>query len=416
MSGKEREFSRRDFFKTAGVVGVGSLLGVAQAFAGDKDKPASRPDTQPDDDKKTPTVPTRKFGNTGEKVSILSLGGIFDIVNNQLILKQALKYGVTYWDTADCYNGGNSELGIGKYFEADSDARKKVFLVSKSCKRDPAGLDELLKRSLERMKTDYIDLYFIHGCGSADELKNNAEAWKKWSEQAKKDKKIRFFGFSTHSNMDSLLAEAAKHKWIDGIMLTYNYRLMHDKKMMDAVAACKKAGIGLTAMKTQGGGQVLTTNETELKLAGKFLKKGYTQEQAKLKAIWENKAIASICSQMPSVNTLMSNIAAALDKTTLAAGEKQLFQQYAAETCSGYCAGCTARCEPAAGVPIGDVMRYLMYHNSYGDRDYARQLFRELPAETRRRIASTDYTLAESRCPQKMAIGKLMRHATELLA
>ncbi len=416
MSGKEKEFSRRDFFRTAGIVGVGSLLGAAEVLAGDKDKPATEPATQPEDEKKTPTVPKRKFGKTGDEVSILSLGGIFDIVNNQLILKQALKYGVTYWDTADCYNGGNSESGIGKYFESDSDARKKVFLVSKSCKRDEAGLNELLARSLDRMKTDYIDLYFIHGCGSADELKNHADTWKNWAEKAKKDKKIRFFGFSTHGNMESLLKEAAKHKWIDGIMLTYNYRLMATDNMKAGVEACRKAGIGLTAMKTQGGGQVLTTNETELKLAGKFLKKGYTQEQARLKAIWENKAIASICSQMGDLNKLMANIAAALDKTSLTAADKKLFEQYASETCSGYCAGCTAVCEPAAGVPVGDVMRYLMYHNSYGERDHARQLFRELPAETRRRIASADYSLAESRCPQKMAIGKLMRQAAELLA
>lgn len=412
MPGKEKELSRRDFFRTAGVVGVGSLLGAGEVFAGDKDNATAKPK----DAKKLLTVPTRKFGRTGQKVSMLSLGGIFDIVNNQLMLKQALKYGVTYWDTANSYNGGKSELGIGKYFEKNTDARKKVFLVTKTGSRDAAGMDKLLARSLERMKTDYIDLYFIHGCGNPNELKNNAKAWKQWAEKAKKDKKIRFFGFSTHSNMEASLKEAAKHKWIDGIMLTYNYRLMHKKGMKAAVAACKKAGIGLTAMKTQGGGQVKTTNETELKLAGKFVRKGFTPQQAKLKAIWENKAIASVCSQMPDLGKLMANIAAALDKTKLAADEKKLLEQYAAETCTGYCEGCTDKCEVAAGVPVGDVMRYLMYHNDYGDRDLARQLYRELPASARRRIVTADYSLAESRCPQNMAIGKLMKQAAELLA
>lgn len=47
------------------------------------------------------TVPKRPFGKTGDKVSILGLGGMFDIPSNQLLLKQSIKWGVTYWDTAD---------------------------------------------------------------------------------------------------------------------------------------------------------------------------------------------------------------------------------------------------------------------------------------------------------------------------
>ena len=64
----------------------------------------------------TDRVATRPFGKTGAEVSILSLGGMFDIPNNQLLLKQAVRWGVTYWDTANSYMGGRSEEGIGDYF------------------------------------------------------------------------------------------------------------------------------------------------------------------------------------------------------------------------------------------------------------------------------------------------------------
>ena len=392
------EFDRRMFLKTMLAAGAGSLVGYTRA-----DEPI------------TPTlVPVRPFGRTGVNVSILGLGGMFDINTNQIILKQALKYGVTYWDTADCYNGGKSETGIGMYFEKNPDVRKQIFLVSKSDARDPDGMTGLLTRSLERMKTDAIDLYFIHGVKNISELTDDMKAW---VARAKKEKKIKFFGFSAHSNMEELLLAASGMSWIDGIMMSYNYRLMQSDKMRSAVDACAKAGIGLTAMKTQGGGQIKADNETELKMAGQFLGQGFTEQQAKLKAIWEEPNIACICSQMPNMTILMANIAAAFDKTTLSAESRALLRQYASETCSGYCAGCASICESAVNspAPIADVMRHLMYSRHYGDQALAASLFDRMPGSVRETLASGDFSHAESVCPNRLPIGRLMREAVQEL-
>jgi len=95
-----------------------------------------------------------------------------------------------------------------------------------------------------------------------------------------------------------------------------------------------------------------------------------------------------------------------------------MLDQYAQASAAGYCAGCTGICEPAlpASVPVGRVMRYLMYGRNYGNRDFARSRFRALPVETRAVMARLDYTAAEARCPQKMPIGRLMREAASELA
>jgi predicted aldo/keto reductase-like oxidoreductase len=358
---------------------------------------------------KASVVPTRPFGKTGANVSILSLGGMFNIASNQLLMKQAMEWGVTYWDTADCYQRG-SEKGIGKFFRRQPDAREKVFLVSKSDARDPDGMSQLLNRSLDRMKTDYVDLYFVHAVSRIGELDSRTKAW---AEEAKAVGKIRFFGFSTHRNMEECLLKAARLGWIDGIMMTYNYRLMHSADMRRAVDACVDAGIGLTAMKTMGGGQVRTNSETELELAGRFLKKGFTDGQAKLKAVWQNPNIASICSQMPNMTLLMSNVAAALDKTQLSARDTSLLQRYAKETRSAYCNGCTAICESCVEgeAPIGDIMRYLMYCNSYDDYKLAVDSFRKIPEEIRRHLPHLDYSAAENKCPQGLPIARLMQEA-----
>jgi hypothetical protein len=66
--------------------------------------------------------------------------------------------------------------------------------------------------------------------------------------------------------------------------------------------------------------------------------------------------------------------------------------------------------------PIGDVMRCLMYNRSYGNKKQAQDIFRRMPTETRRRLAALDYTAAESLCPQKLAIGRLMQQAIQELS
>jgi uncharacterized protein len=396
MRRDNQNWTRREFIKTAGLAGAASIVASLDADAGTEPPPG--------------TVPVRPFGKTGVNVSILSLGGMFDIPNNQLLLKQALRWGVSYWDTADCYGGGASEKGIGKYLRRNPADRERIFLVTKSDDRDPEGMTRLLDRSLQRLHTGYVDLYLVHGLRSIGEVNEDT---RKWAENAKAEGKIRLFGFSTHSNMAACMAAAARLGWIDGIMMAFNYRLMHAPEIKAAVSACRSAGIGLTAMKTQGGGQVKISTPTEMELAGRFLEKGFTDAQARLKAVWEEPAIASICSQMPNMTLLMANAAAAMDRTRLSAREVRLFHRLAMETRSGYCSGCGSICESVVAdrVPIADVMRYLMYSRSYGERERARALYREIDAKIRDRIPALDYSGAERRCPQGMAIGRMLREA-----
>ena len=395
---KNHNWSRRNFLKAAGAASVGSILTAFDLLTEASEGPKK--------------VPTRPFGKAGINVSILAFGGSLDTSMSFLVLRQAFKWGVTYWDTANTYMGGKSEKGIGKYLEKYPEDRKQIFLVTKSNAWTLNGLSRDLDLSLERMRTDYIDLFFVHSVRSISDLDDET---KEWADKKKAQGKIRFFGFSTHSNMEACMMGASKLGWIDGIMMRYNYRLMHTDEMKRAVEACTRAGIGLTAMKTQGGGQVNTDSDTELKLAGRFLQKGFTDAQAKLKAVWDNPDICCICSEMPNMTILMSNVAAALDKTKLSIRDMGLLRQYAQETRSHYCAGCADICESSiqGNVPVSDVMRCLMYARSYGNLQRAKTRFQKLPIITRRQMTLTDYSLAEQRCPQKMPIGKLMREAVK---
>ena len=404
-----REPNRRDFLKKAAAIGLGATLGGSSLSLG-RPRQALAQITLPPE-----PVPRRPFGRSGIMVSTLSLGGMFDILNNRLMLAKALDWGVNYWDTAEGYGGGRSEEGIGRWFARNPDTRKQVFLVTKLSRRRGTDFTPRLEESLKRLHTDYVDLLFVHGIRGIDEMEASLASW---SQAMKKAGKIKLFGFSTHSNMEACLEGAAKLSWIDGIMFTYNYRLMHESRMKEAVDACHRAGIGLTAMKTQGGGPVKSDSESEIKMAGRFMQKGFTDHQAKLMAVWSDKRIASICSQMPNLTILATNSVAAVDQTRLSQADRAFLAQYAKETCSDYCAGCGHLCSDVINknVPINDVMRCLMYFHSYQDVGLARSTFQTLSIETKELLTQLDFSKAERSCPRSLPIGRLMQEAVNLLA
>ncbi len=406
MNGNNHRVNRRRFLKSVGATGFGCVL--ARSVSADPNAVAK--DRQPE----LPQLPRRKFGKTGEDVSALSLGAI-QLVDNQVILVSSLKWGMTYWDTAYGYTGGNSEQCIGKFLEKNPEVRKKLFVATKaSGAYNVEDVEDRLQTSLKRMNTDYIDVFYgVHVLNDISQLTDDL---KSWAESAKKRGLIKYFGFSTHKNMERSLYEASKMGWIDAILTTYNFRLTKDAEMKKAIDACHKAGVALTAMKTQKS--VTVDTDEDKKLMAHFSEKGFTEGQAKIKAVLEDERISAVTVGMNSVSLITENVAAVLDETKLSQQDKLALEQYAQATCSGYCAGCAEICDEA--VPqapyVSDVMRSLMYHNNYGDNHLARQSFAEIPAETRANLLKVDYSAAEARCPQKMPIARLMREAVAKLA
>ena len=398
--------------------GLGSVLASSETIAGSNEPNASGKTKK----HKSPQVPRRKFGKTGLDVPCLSSGGI---IGEQIMLRKSLEWGINYWDTASCYENGNSELGIGKFIKKNPDIRKDLFIVTKASDIKGSdvkkgvkikGVEEIegiLQQSLQRMNTKYIDMYFApHGMSDPANL---TDELRRWVENAKKRKLIRFFGFSTHKNMPQCLTAAAKLDWIDAIMTSYNFRLMHDEKMLEAVETCYQKGIALIAMKTQAK-EIQT--ETSKKLIQHFRSKGFTEAQAKIKAVLQDKRFCSACVGMLSVAVLNENATAVMDKAKLHTEDMKALKQHAKQTCSGYCAGCAEICDRALpDTPyVSDIMRYLMYYNNYGEQDMAKKLFSQIPDKVRSKLLRTDYRLAEARCPQHLPIGKLIAEAVHKLA
>jgi hypothetical protein len=148
MKRQHNKINRRNFLKTMGAAGAApAFTGVANVFAETQTK--AEPKAQ---ETKYPQVPKRKLGKTGIEVPCLSLGT--NRLDNQIILRNTLDWGVNYWDTSNSYTGGNSERNIGKFLSKSPEVRKKIFIVTKASGAETVvDVEKRFQTSLKRMNT-----------------------------------------------------------------------------------------------------------------------------------------------------------------------------------------------------------------------------------------------------------------------
>jgi len=396
------EPGRRRFLKTA--VASASAVGAAAAplsgLALNEDAKAHP---------KTTGIPTRSFGNTGIQVPILHLGTSQRLdPRYDKLMHRSFAAGVTWFDTALSYGWGSSHRAIANFLTQIED-RKKLWLTSKSGSERVAGLRAGIEEVLEELGTDYLDLYLMHGIDDLDMLDRKYLAL---GEELKAKGKTRFFGFSCHDgNVVELLSKAAKTGGIDAILFRYNFRRYGDLELNRAIDACHRAGIAMLAMKTQG------SVPEEIESVIDFHSQNFTLGQAKLKSVWADERIASIVSEMDSVERVRENVAAARSEESLTAEEGHQLNQLAAFTAAYACNGCKHLCENAVAkqVAIAAPLRYLMYHECYGKTERARELYRGIPA-TAREFSDRELEQACRLCPQGIDIPARLRRARELLA
>jgi len=407
MSDK-KNMNRRDLFKLG--IGAGAAiasvpLGASLVRADDEVPKELKSDAT------LPQVPRRVLGKTGETVPILLMGGAMGLDPKfDPKLAECQRFGVNYIDAADCYSNGKCESAVGSFVNK-ADLRKKIWITSKSDKHDPKGMESTLTRGLDRMGTDYFDMYYLHMVEDPSPLDD--DTLEATVARLKKEGKIRFFGFSCHDgNVDELLQMAAKRPWIDSVMFRYDFSKYGNKNLNDAIDACVKANVGLIAMKTQKSEVSFRDSWKKYEQKGKWNK-----YQAVMKAVWADDRISAAVSHMDTFEKVKQNVAAAVDQFDLGKAEWEELGRYAAATRNETCDGCDHICGPAVDAPvkIGTTLRYLMYHDMYGEKDKAKKLFRELPADAQR-LAGVDFRGANEACPFGVDVVKHMERAAKILA
>ena len=181
---------RRDFLKQLAMLTGGMMLPISSFAHSQKDKWGS-------------LLPLRTLGKTGEKVTMLGLGGYHAGVNPgreaQELIEKAMEGGIRFFDTAESYQDGGSEIVYGKYLVPKY--RDEVFIMTKSTAKDAATAKEHLEGSLQRMKCDYIDLWQVHSLRTPKDVDNRIENdVLEVFEKAKAEGKVKHIGFTGHQN------------------------------------------------------------------------------------------------------------------------------------------------------------------------------------------------------------------------
>jgi len=393
--------NRRAFLKSAAAAGGAAALASAEPVWAE----AAQGDSAP--------LPMVTLGKTGQKVPVLGMGTSWTVAPS--FVQAALLAGVRYIDTSESYEGGNVEKTLGVVLERTK-MRKDVYLVTKNSRGKVGGsrafstFEKRLTASLERLRTDYIDCYYLHGVDGREIGLLRDPDVKAAFEKLKKSGKIRFCGLSCHDpRLPEIVTAAAESGWMDQIMIQYNYRTMNTDAVRRALDAASKANLAIVAMKTQGGAGHFPEAAAAPQFK-EFVDKGFKQQAAAIKTVFSDQRVHAVVSEMTNRDQLRENMASSRDHT-VTMREQKLLEEHRLATAHLFCHGCGHHCEPAAGgVAVADILRYLRYHEVYGKRQRARELYQAL-APGARSLASADLTAAQAACPHGLPVVELLHRA-----
>lgn len=232
------EKGRRDFLKAVGASAAGVLLsGCSSLETGGKVSCGEK-------------FPRRTLGKTGERVSIITFGGIVvrdaEPAHAAKVVAEAVDRGINYFDVAPRYGDAEEKLG-----PALKPYRDDVLLACKTWKRDRKGAEEELHRSLKRLQTDHFDVYQLHGI--TDVEKDVKAALGKGGAmeailEARRQGLIRHIGFSAHSAQAALAA--MREFDFDTVMYPISFVLHYTSGFeTEVLAEAKRKNMGIIALK-----------------------------------------------------------------------------------------------------------------------------------------------------------------------
>jgi predicted aldo/keto reductase-like oxidoreductase len=399
----EKALTRRQFLKGMTVTCASSSLLVNPFSTGSAlgtDKPKESVET-------SPNMEYRILGKTGLKVSTLSfgVGGLTD----PAVLSEALEMGVNYFDTAHGYQNGNNEKMLGSVLK--DYGRDKVFIATKippyqrrmviKQLRDTARMQEMMDKSLQRLRTDYVDVLFLHSMENPDEPVN--EKVMNFFAKQKTSGKARFVGISFHvagRRYAEIVDRALKTNFYDVFLAAYNFK--SPPEHVEALRFARSREVGIIAMKTQAGGYQ------------KGVTGGLNAHQAALRWVLDHDFIDCAIPGMVNRPQLKQN-AAAVGKKSGWSDRKVLDTYYAAikDRYCVRCGTCSSSCNRDIDVP--SIHRCLMYWEGYNDLELARVTYRELSTEENAQGCMSCST-PTCRCVNGIKIRGRMRYAHTLLA
>jgi uncharacterized protein len=311
----------------------------------------------------------RTLGRTGLKATELGFGT--EAVSDVTVIERAIDAGINFYDTARPYEAGNSERALGVAMRGKRD---RVIVSSRSYSDDARQVALEIDESLQTLGTDHVDIWYL---GNKNRREQVSDEMLEIQRAGQKAGKFRFRGLSTHRPghmLDFILEQK-----FDVVQIPYSFALgtRRDPFKMDAanldtaLDRMKAAGIGVVAMKVMAGGyRSPRIQEQNLDL---YERPGV--HAAAIRWALRDDRVQTTSVRMNDADQLYENLEAM--SGSYSGADAKLLAAYT-DAIKPYfcrmCGACDGRCP--LGMPVSDVVRYVMYAEAYGRFEFGLAGFR----------------------------------------
>ena len=324
----------------------------------------------------------RILGKTGLKISRLGFGGIpiqkIDAEGTKTLIEKLLAAGVNYIDTARAYTVSEEYLGF-----ALEGVRDRFVLATKSMARTREAMEKDIATSMEKLRTDYIDLYQIHNPNPKDLEQVLAPGGALEAlQEAKTQGKIGHIGITLHSV--DLFRQAVEFDWVETIMFPYN---IVETQGEDLIAKCGEKNIGFVCMKPLAGGAI-------------------DDATTALRFIASNPNVTVVIPGMAEEKEIAQNVAATADTAPLSDAEQAKIAQIREFLGTNFCRRCNYCAPCTAGISIPMVLLIEGYYSRYHLEDWAKGRYDGLQKTASDCIGCG---VCETRCPYNLPIREMLK-------
>ncbi len=366
----------------------------------------------------------RKFGRLDWEVSALGFGCMrFPIKGNDTsnidepeatkMLHYAIDHGVNYLDTAYPYHGGNSELFVGRVLKGGY--REKVRLATKlPCwlVESSQDFDKYLNEQLQKLQTDHVDFYLLHGLNQDRWQKMSALGVLEWAEGAIADGRIGYLGFSFHDKYKVFKEIVDAYDGWTFCQIQYNYMDIENQAGTKGLKYAASKGLAVVIMEPLLGGRLVNPPQPIQDLWNTAAKKRTPADWA-LQWLWNQPEVSVVLSGMSTMQQVKENVASAdasgigiltEEELALIARVREKYRELCPIPCTrcGYCMPC----------PNGvDIPRNLTVYNQavmYDKLDHSRTEYNKWIPEEARAGACVQCRECEEKCPQDIPISEWM--------
>lgn len=332
----------------------------------------------------------RILGSTGFEISSIGFGGIpIQRLNEEQaleLIQEARNQGINFIDTATGYGRSEELIGYG----IEKTGRDKWIIATKCPARDYETMKKAIDESLNKLRTDVIDLYQLHHVSLEEQytqvMAENGAL--KALKEAKEAGKIKEIGITSHTV--EILERAIETREFSTIQFPYNPVERQGEKLFERA---KELNIGVIIMKPIAGGAI-------------------TKPELSLRFIMENSNVSVIIPGMDKVEHIIENSKVGISPKALSSEEREILEKEVSELGQEFCRRC-GYCGPCPqGINIPTQMIIEGYYLRYDLEEWAKERYEGLE---RKAVHCVECGICEPKCPYKLPIRKIMKRVHENL-